>query len=286
MIASSLLIGFSRPIMNVTKNSMRSLGYLGRLEPSEGSVKGYKRLGRGASSDKGKTSGRGQKGQKARGKVPFLFEGGQTPLYKRLPFYGFSNAYNAMDYHKVRLDKIQDYWNNGKIPLKEGETLTIKVMRDCGLITGSIKDGVKLYALKGSTFNVPLNIEASKATIPAIEQIEAANVTFTARYFTNLGLRAHLDPEKFLLRKGYVPLPARPTSQKDIQYYSDPEKRGYLAKDESILAEPLRIAREEYDNRKAKKVVSKFKSLEEQLQDASSTAFRATNRTVSVNDLN
>ncbi|KAI3405742.2 MRPL10 [Candida oxycetoniae] len=272
--------------INTTKTLVRNVSYLGRLKPNDGSTKNYKRLGRGPSSGKGKTAGRGQKGQKARGKVPIWMEGGQTPYFKQLPMVGFSNKHNAMDFHEVNLSRIQDLWDTGRIPLQAGETLTIRVMRECGLITGSLKDGVKLLGSSLGKYTVPLNIEASKATTEAVKKIEDdAKMSFTARYFTKLGLRAHVNPAKFLLKKGYVPQQARPTSKKNIAYYSDSEKRGYLIKDKSILLEPLEKAREETKTAKPKKKTSKFKSLYEQLSEASSIGYKPTNRTVNIQEL-
>ncbi|RCK54926.1 54S ribosomal protein L10, mitochondrial [Candida viswanathii] len=248
--------------------SFRQLSKLGTLKPNEGSTQGYKRLGRGASSGKGKTSGRGQKGQKARGKVPWWHEGGQTPYYRRFPLTGFSNP-NRRIYQQIKLARIQEFWNTGRIPLKEGDTLTIQEMVKCGLVTRTLRHGVKILAAGASNYNVPLNIEASKGTAVAIETIEKIGRTFTAKYFSRLGIRAHVHPERFLLKYGYVPMEARPSQRRDINYYSNPEKRGYLAKDRSILHEPLEKARaERADEKKVVKVVSKFKSLDEQLQEA------------------
>lgn len=247
--------------------SFRQFGRLGYLNPSEGSTHNYKRLGRGASSGKGKTSGRGQKGQKARGKAPWWLEGGQTPYYKRFPMTGFRNPAKK-EFEELKLLRIQEFWKNGRIPLEKGETLTMDVMVKCGLITRTLKDGVKILANGASSYNVPLNIEASKASETAIEVIEKAGNSFNAKYFSKLGLRVHLNPEKFLLKFGYIPLESRPSHQKDIDYYSNPGKRGYLDKDRSILLEPLEKAREQGVQKKQTKVFSKFKSLEEQLEEA------------------
>ncbi|EMG50773.1 MRPL10 54S ribosomal protein L10 [Candida maltosa Xu316] len=265
-------------------NQVRGLSRLGFLSPHEGSVKGYKRLGRGQASGKGKTAGRGQKGQKARGKVPWWFEGGQTPYYKRFPMIGFKKS-NARVYEEINLNKIQDFWNNGRIPLKEGDTLDIKVMRECGLSTGSLKNGIKILSKGPTKYTVPLNIEASRASEQAIKAIEGLGREFTARYFSKLGLRAHVNPESFLLRFGYVPLQARPTNQKDIKFYSNPEKRGYLEKDPSILTEPLNKARESKQTVKVVKKASKYKSLEEQLQEANDFKYNVSNSRVKVSEL-
>ncbi|EEQ36789.1 hypothetical protein CLUG_00912 [Clavispora lusitaniae ATCC 42720] len=213
---------------------VRNVSYLGNLAAFDGAVKGYKRLGRGPASGKGKTSGRGQKGQKARGKVPHWLEGGQTPYYKRFPIIGFKRSHRKI-FHDVNLDRIQDFWDHGRIPLKAGETLTIKAMRDCGLLTGTLKDGVKLLGNGSETYNVPLNVEASRATSSVINAISKLGYTYTSVYHTKLGLQAHVDPDRFLLKKGYVPLQARPTHKRDIAYYSDPAHGGYLLKDRSLL---------------------------------------------------
>lgn len=218
--------------------SFRNISYLGKLEPFEGAVTQYKRLGRGPASGKGKTSGRGQKGQKARGKVPKWYEGGQTPFYKRFPIIGFKRPHRKI-YHDINLERIQDFWNTGRIPLYPGETLTIKVMKDCGIISGTLKDGAKILANGKEDYNVPLSIEASKASLSAIRAIENLDQKFTAVYHSELGLKAHVDPDYFYLRKGYLPLQARPTHRRDIGYYSNPEKRGYLLENKSILLDHM-----------------------------------------------
>lgn len=222
--------------------SVRSLSILGTLKPSEGSTKGFKRLGRGPSSGKGKTSGRGQKGQKARGKVKSWFEGGQTPIYKLFPKIGFTNV-NAKPLKELSLQRIQWFHDTGRLFLEPGEVLNMKKMKDLGLVTGPIRHGIKLLANGGSRFNLPIKIEASKATENAISAIDNAGGEFTARYFNRLGLRAHLAPEWFLGKRGRLPLQARPTRRKDIEYYSDESRRGYLIKENDQLLQSIQEAR-------------------------------------------
>lgn len=244
----------------------RSYSVLGHLAPAEGATTSYKRLGRGPASGKGKTSGRGQKGQKARGKVPRLFEGGQTPFWKRFPITGFKRPHRKV-YHELTLARIQEFWDTGRIPLQPGETLTIKHMRDCGLLTGTMKDGVKVLARTHTAgYTVPLNIEASKASLGAIDRIEKSGNSYTSVYYTKLGLQAHLDPERFLLKKGYVPLQARPTHRRDIGYYSNEEKRGYLLKDRSILLDHLGA-------NNTRKVTTKKSALQALLESASTKTY-------------
>lgn len=250
-----------------TLGNFRTYSVLGYLQPNEGSTTSYKRLGRGPASGKGKTAGRGQKGQKARGKVPRLFEGGQTPYWKRFPITGFKRPYRK-EYHELNLNRIQEFWNHNRIPLEKGETLTIQVMKQCGLITGTMKDGVKILgkSISDEFYDVPLNIEASKASKSAISKIEKTGSTYTSIYYTKLGLRAHLDPESFLLKKGYVPLQARPVHKRDINYYTNPEKKGYLLKDTSLLLEHLNAG-------STRKVTVRRNALDTQLENASTKTY-------------
>ncbi|RLV90387.1 54S ribosomal protein L10 mitochondrial [Spathaspora sp. JA1] len=254
------------------------LTHLGSLQPAEGSTHYERRVGRGASSGRGKTSGRGHKGQKARGSVPVWMEGGQTPYFKRFPMTGFRRAHRRI-FHELNLDRIQNFWDNGRIPLNEGETLTIKVMRDSGLITGNLKDGVKILANGKEDYSVPLSIEASKASDSAIKIIEGLNQTFTAKFFNKLALKSHVDPDYFLLRKGYLPLQARPTHKRDIAYYSNPDKRGYLLKDRSLLLDHVGGAR---NVRAVRKTKVSFKDL---VSTASTTRPESTQRRISLSEL-
>lgn len=258
------LSALARPKAHVGNlfHSIRHSSYLGRLEFPEGAVKGYKRLGRGPASGKGKTAGRGQKGQKARGSVPFLFEGGQTPFFKRFPIVGFKRPH-AKEYNLLSMARIQDFWNNKRIPLEAGQTLTIRIMRECGLITGTMKDGVKLMGYMNEQYNVPLNVEASKATEYAIECVQNAGYTYTSIYHTKLGLRAHMNPDYFYLKKGYLPLQARPTHKKDVAYYSSADKCGYLLKDPAMFLDEISVGQQSRAKTEVKQT-----SLERMLENA------------------
>lgn len=255
---------------NAWLSSFRALSHMSFLKPNEGAVVAYKRLGRGQGSGLGKTSGRGQKGQKARGKVPKFMEGGQTPYYKRFPLIGMTRAHRQ-EYAHLNLERIQEFWDRNRIPLQPGETLDIHTMRRCGLVTGSLKSGVKILANGKGDYSVPLSIEACRASMAAIELIEKNGHNFTARYFTNLSLRAHVNPEKFILKKGYLPLPARPTHTRHIEYYSSEEKRGYLLKDRSLMLDQLSA------HKSSKKTnlstLNRLSALARQLESASSKRY-------------
>ncbi len=137
---------------------------LHELKSAEGSRKRRKRVGRGSSSGTGKTSGRGQKGQKARNTPgPYSwFEGGQTPLFQRLPKRGFTNK-NRKEYTVINLDNLNLF--------DEGTEVTPELLLESGVVR-KIKTGVKVLA-KGSV-DRKLTVKAHKFSQAAQEAIEAA----------------------------------------------------------------------------------------------------------------
>lgn len=137
---------------------------LHELKPAAGSRKVRNRVGRGTSSGNGKTAGRGQKGQKARsgGKVRLGFEGGQTPLFRRMPKRGFSNI-NAKEYALVNLEQLNIF--------EDGTEVTPVVLKEAGLIRAE-KSGVKVLA----------NGELTKRlTVKAAKFSKAAEAAITAK---------------------------------------------------------------------------------------------------------
>ncbi len=130
--------------------------------------KARKRVGRGIGSGTGKTSGRGHKGQLARSGVSLLgFEGGQMPLYRRLPKRGFTNIFRK-NYAEINLDRLQRAVDAGKIDATK--PVTEEALRQAGLVNGRY-DGVRLLA-KGE-LKATLTIEvagASKAAALAVEK--------------------------------------------------------------------------------------------------------------------
>ena len=134
---------------------------LGELKPAEERVS-RRRVGRGIGSGLGKTSGRGHKGQKARsgGGVRRGFEGGQTPLYRRLPKRGFSNR-NSKNYTEVTLTML----NKSTVSDVTAETLLAD-----GII-GKVNDGIVILAT--GKLEKKLNVKANRFTATAKEKIEA-----------------------------------------------------------------------------------------------------------------
>ena len=142
---------------------------LNELADRPGANKPKKRLGRGIGSGKGKTSGRGVKGQKARSGVSVKgFEGGQMPLHRRLPKRGFKNP-NAKDYVVVNLGRIQAAVDAGRI--EAGAPVTAEALIRAGLVR-RVRDGVRLLGQGEITSG--LRIEVNGASKSAVEAVERA----------------------------------------------------------------------------------------------------------------
>ena len=142
---------------------------LNELRDNEGATKGRKRLGRGIGSGKGKTGGRGVKGQKARSGVAINgFEGGQMPLYRRLPKRGFTPI-SSKSFATVSLGRIQAAIDAKKLDAKD--TVTTEALVKAGVVRRP-KDGVRI--LSGGELNAKVTFEVAGASKAAIEKIEKA----------------------------------------------------------------------------------------------------------------
>ena len=142
---------------------------LNELRDNEGAAKKAKRVGRGPGSGKGKTAGRGIKGQKSRSGVAINgYEGGQMPLYQRLPKRGF-NKPNQKKFAVVNLGLIQKFVEAGK--LDASAAVTEDALVASGLVRRKL-DGIRVLA-KGD-FNTKLNIEVTGASKAAVEAVEKA----------------------------------------------------------------------------------------------------------------
>ena len=133
------------------------------LAPAEGATKERKRLGRGVGSGTGKTSGKGHKGQNARsgGGVRPGFEGGQLPLFRRLPKRGFSNANFKVRYAVINLSDLNRF--------EDGAVVTPEILKEMGLVKKGL-DGIKV--LGRGTLEKKLTVKAHKFSDVAKEQIE------------------------------------------------------------------------------------------------------------------
>lgn len=137
---------------------------LHELRPAEGAKKSPKRIGRGAGSGWGKTAGKGQKGQNSRsgGGVRPGFEGGQMPLYRRLPKRGFTNIF-AKEYTCINVDRLNIFEN--------GTEVTPELLLETGMVK-KLNDGIKI--LGNGNIERQLTVKANKISKAAAEKIEAA----------------------------------------------------------------------------------------------------------------
>ena len=129
-------------------------------------AKANKRVGRGPGSGLGKTSGRGQKGQKSRSgvSIPAWFQGGQTPLYRRVPKRGFKNAKFRVEFATINLSDLNNFF-------EDGETVTPELLKEKGIIKKQLC-GVKV--LGNGELAKKLTIKANRFSSSAVTKIESA----------------------------------------------------------------------------------------------------------------
>ena len=136
---------------------------LNSIHPAEGATKARKRVGRGPGSGTGKTAGRGENGQKSRSGYSRKagFEGGQLPLYRRLPKRGFTNARFKVEYAVINLDDLNKF--------EDGAVVTPELLKEMGLLKNQL-DGVKV--LGNGTLEKKLTVKAHKFSASALAAIE------------------------------------------------------------------------------------------------------------------
>ena len=136
---------------------------LNNLKKNPGATHSSKRVGRGPGSGLGKTSGRGENGQKSRSgaSIPAVFEGGQTPLFRRLHKKGFSNAKFKVRYATINVSELNNF--------KDGDVITPELLKEMGIIKKQLS-GIKI--LGNGELNKKLTIKAHRFTQSALEKIE------------------------------------------------------------------------------------------------------------------
>ncbi|KAM7220316.1 hypothetical protein V8F06_004282 [Rhypophila decipiens] len=224
----------------------RNAHILASISDNKGAYHKRIRKGRGASSGYGKTSGRGQKGTKARGTINPWFQGGQTPLIVSHGQLGFIN-HRAPEMSIVNLDKLQQWIDAGR--LDATKQITVKELIESGIIGRTYKDGIKLLARDKGGLKTPVDIVVSRASASAIEAVEAAGGKILTRFYTKQAIQRlvkgksvhtteplpvgteHVEPvlqQSRTTKKHMYRLPD-PTSRWEIEYYRDPAHRGYLS---------------------------------------------------------
>lgn len=150
---------------------------LNELRDNPGATKSRKRVGRGPGSGKGKTGGRGIKGQKSRSGVAInAYEGGQMPLYQRLPKRGFNNI-NAKRHAVINVGRLQRFIDNGK--LDASQPIDEDALVKSGLVTRKF-DGVRLLAKGELTASVNITVTGASASAVAVVEKAGGSVTTLA----------------------------------------------------------------------------------------------------------
>ncbi|KAL1895623.1 YmL10 [Sporothrix stenoceras] len=230
----------SSPTVSQTRNA----SILASLRDNPGAHQKRIRVGRGPSSGKGKTSGRGHKGQGQHGKVKPWFQGGQTPLITTWGVKGFVN-HRADVMSEVNLDRLQAFIDAGRIDATK--PITPRELIESGLV-GKIRDGIKILARGKEDLRTPVDLLVSRASAAAIDAIEAVGGKITTRYFTKQSIKwlvegksvitstplphgaEHVEAEVAKLRAApHLRRLPDPVSRWDIEYYRDPAHRGYLS---------------------------------------------------------
>ncbi len=166
---------------------------LNELRDNPGATKERKRVGRGIGSGKGKTAGRGHKGQKSRSGVAIKgFEGGQMPIHRRLPKRGFNNLFSK-DFNEVNVGRLQAAIDKKTLDAKK--TITVQMLVDAGVIRRA-RDGVRL--LGQGDLKTKLSLEITGASAGAVRAVEKAGGSVT---LVEMPQRAPKDkPQKTLAK--------------------------------------------------------------------------------------
>ena len=183
---------------------------LNEIRDNEGARRGRIRVGRGEGSGKGKTGGRGQKGQKSRSGVSLVgFEGGQMPLYRRVPKRGFKNPFRK-NYEIVNLGRLQKAIDEKK--LDASGTITAEALAGAGLINNN-RDGVRLLG-KGE-LSAKVTIEVAGATKSAIAAIERVGGSVILPEPTKVELEAREKSAKSQAKKNAAEPKKKSTDDED-----------------------------------------------------------------------
>jgi large subunit ribosomal protein L15 len=202
---------------------------LNNLRDNAGAVKAKRRVGRGPGSGRGRTCGKGNKGQKSRsgGSVALDFTGGQTKIWRQFPKRGFRNTRHGAPMVGINVGTILDHVEMGR--LDASQPITLQAMKEAGIFkANAVKHGVKLLSTGKErllALPIPLELHVSRASATAIDAIESAGGLVTSFHYNTLALRTILRPEKF--DDTNRPKHARPPPKLQ-PYYTSWHKRGYL----------------------------------------------------------
>ncbi|CAE7240643.1 rplO [Symbiodinium sp. KB8] len=203
----------------------RAAPRLNELRDNPGAKANSRPLGRGPGTGKGKTSGRGHKGRRARsgGSVRLGFEGGQTPLYLRLPKFGFNRKDLQEPLEELTLGRLQLLIDQGRIDASK--RITIADIAKSGAVS-RVRHGIKVLGAEHLT--ATLDLEVTQVSKGAIEAIEGRGGKIRTVYHGQTYLRYMLNPERWVAKGRLPPKNPRP-ALKRIGYWLNWENRGYLA---------------------------------------------------------
>ncbi|KAI8943058.1 hypothetical protein NX059_001094 [Plenodomus lindquistii] len=193
-LASSLLSTRQQPtpsplaVACLALAQQRCASILSSLADNKGAYNKKIRRGRGPASGKGKTGGRGQKGQHAHGKVPAGFEGGQTPQWITNPDRG-RGKYNpfTVEMSPINLDRIQEWIDQGR--LDPTKPITMKELAKSRCIHGVKRNGVKLLARNPEQLKTPIHLIVSRASAEAIARVEELGGSVTTRFYSPTSIK-------------------------------------------------------------------------------------------------
>jgi large subunit ribosomal protein L15 len=226
---------------------------LGSLKPAAGSKKPERRVGRGIGSGRGKTSTYGHKGRTARqgGEVAFGFEGGQTPYYKRLRKYGFTNKAHKIEYAPLNLSRLQFWIDTGRID--PTQKITIKTLQDSGCVgrLRKLQKGIKLLGEGHDWFKTPIDIEVSQASTTALNAVQQTGGKIKLVYYNDTGMRALLHPEKYqphtARRLPYLTIPRVKINRKLLHPMEQPEQFSGWVESQAALREAIEFSNNSAD---------------------------------------
>ncbi|KAL0485224.1 mrpl15rplO [Acrasis kona] len=209
------VLGENSDVQDIALNTLKYMPYSKKLK---------KRLGRGRGANHGLHGNNGQK-QRRSVNIPNLFEGGQTPIFKRIPKLRWRNAAFKKKYKPLNLEKLQYFIDTGRIDASSG-TINLFTLRSAGLIGDVRWPGVKLLASGYDNFTAKIDIEVPRASMSAIKAVENAGGSIRCVYYNKRSLRMLLAPHRY--EKHYTESMGMPPP-KLFSYYMRKNIRGYLA---------------------------------------------------------
>jgi len=225
---------WTTPPFRISRKKRKKLLALNDIQDNPGARRKRKIVGRGQGSGRGKQSTRGHKGQKSKFTVPPWFEGGQTPLHRRLPKVG-KRPKPRYVFEPLRLWKLQSWIDQGRIDIRK--PITLKAIKESGLC--KFKQGVTLVRTsEAEVLKQPVRLEISDATAEAREAVKAAGGAIDFVYHTRLTLRAHLRPDRFVFlpRPSVMPPKIRAKLYGDIDMTLADRVRDWLKRNKNSVS--------------------------------------------------